>query len=160
IPARRRPEIRASGRPAAKDSGTSESRVRRTALTGRAAVLALVVCALVLSFAYPVRQYVEQQSQIARLEAQNERQRAQVDDLEGQKRRWQDPAYVRTQARERLHFVMPGETGFVASGTDARELRRQSGTAPHEAPAENQPWYTRLWTSVEGASGPTGTPEP
>jgi len=43
---------------------------RATRLTGRAAVLAVVICAIALSLAYPVREYVNQRRQIDALVAQ------------------------------------------------------------------------------------------
>jgi cell division protein FtsB len=130
------------------------ARPRRTALTGRAAVLALVVGALVLSLAYPLRQYVEQRSEIAALEQEKERRTERVAQLERQKQRWQDPAYVKARARERLHFVMPGERGFVVAD-GAADGPGADGTSGSDAPAEAQPWYTRLWSTVEGSAGST-----
>ena len=42
----------------------------RPRLTSRAAVLAVVICAIALSLAYPVREYIAQHRQIDQLEAQ------------------------------------------------------------------------------------------
>ena len=42
---------------------------RATRLTGRAAVLAVVICAIALSLAYPIREYVNQRRQIDALVA-------------------------------------------------------------------------------------------
>ena len=40
---------------------------RPTRLTGRAALLAVVICAIALSLAYPVREYIAQRQQIDQL---------------------------------------------------------------------------------------------
>ena len=45
---------------------------RSTRLTGRAAVLAVVICAIALSLAYPVREYIAQRQQIDQLLAQQQ----------------------------------------------------------------------------------------
>jgi len=45
---------------------------RATRLTSRAAVLAVVICAIVLSLAYPVREFMAQRQQIDQLVAQKE----------------------------------------------------------------------------------------
>ena len=44
--------------------------------------------------------------------------------------RWQDPAYVEAQARERLHYVLPGETRYVVLGPDEAPARRTTGDEP------------------------------
>ena len=46
------------------------AQARRSRLTGRAALLALVVCSLVVALAYPMRQYVSQRSEIAEQQRQ------------------------------------------------------------------------------------------
>ena len=46
---------------------------RRSRLTGRAALLALVLCSLVVALAYPMRQYVSQRADIADQQREAER---------------------------------------------------------------------------------------
>ncbi|WP_432107092.1 FtsB family cell division protein [Streptomyces sp. AA1529] len=118
---------------------------RRGRLTGRAALLALVVCSLVVALAYPTRQYITQRSQIADQRRQAEQARAEVKRLREQRARWQDPAYVERQAREHLHFVRPGETGYTMPDGTA-EVRR-----PREHEPEDRPWYQNLWNGVDRA---------
>ena len=102
-------------------------------LTRRAAILASAVCAVVLLLAYPLREYAAQRAEINSLREQSAAASRQVAELTEQQRRWQDPAYVRAQARERLHYVMPGETPYVV-------IRRGGGTpspsvSPDKVPA-------------------------
>lgn len=115
-------------------------------------MLALVVGALVLLLAYPLRQYVEHRARVAALQAENEQRQDTVQELEQQVARLSDPSYVKAQARERLHFVMPGETGFLTlpkSGNGSTEtLNHVEATFP-----DDEPWYGRLWSSVQAASG-------
>jgi len=118
---------------------------RRNRLTGRAALLALVMCSLVVALAYPIRQYVSQRSDIA-----DQRRRAQdagaaLDRLREQKARWQDPDYVRQQARRHLHYVMPGETGYIVQDGS------RAGSAPKGPQAAQRPWYDNLWDTVDAA---------
>lgn len=68
----------------------------------------LIVGALVL--APTITTYVQQQREIAELRESVALHRQQVAQIEEQRLNWQDPAYVRAQARGRLFFVMPGET--------------------------------------------------
>jgi cell division protein FtsB len=118
---------------------------RRNRLTGRAALLALVMCSLVVALAYPIRQYISQRSDIADQRREAETAGRELDRLRDQKARWQDPEYVRQQARRHLHFVAPGETGYIV----------QDGSGPVTTkkgpPAAQRPWYENLWDGVDSA---------
>ncbi|MFC8274377.1 septum formation initiator family protein [Streptomyces sp. NPDC057271] len=118
---------------------------RRSRLTGRAAFLALVVCSLVVALAYPMRQYVSQRGEIAEQERQAADAAARVEKLRDEKARLQDPAYVRRLAREHLHYVMPGETGFTLNDPEAERARRT------EQGGAERPWYSDLWDGVDRA---------
>jgi cell division protein FtsB len=121
---------------------------RRSRLTGRAALLALTVCVLVVALAYPTRQYIAQRSQIAEQRRTAQQARERVQQLREEEARWSDPEYVRTQARARLHYVMPGETGYTVPGAQASVAggdRAGVGTSP------NRPWYDNLWDSMNSA---------
>ncbi|GGU10296.1 MULTISPECIES: FtsB family cell division protein [Streptomyces] len=118
---------------------------RRSRLTGRAAFLALVVCSLVVALAYPMRQYVSQRGEIADQERQAAEAAERVEELRDEKARLQDPAYVRRLAREHLHYVMPGETGFTVNDPDAERARRT------DQGAADRPWYSDLWDGVDHA---------
>ena len=131
--------------------GQPEER-RRSNLTGRAAVLALVVCLLAISLAYPLREYLSQRSDISDFRARVTEQEARVAELRAQHERWEDNDYVEAQARERLHYVMPGETSYVV--LEADEAPAQDGVVEAQAPAAaRSPWFTDLWNSVEAAGG-------
>jgi cell division protein FtsB len=120
---------------------------RRSRFTGRAAVLALVLCALVVALAYPTRQYIAQRSDIAEQREQAEQARKRVEELREEKARWQDPNHVKAEARERLHFVMPGETGYKIVAPEAGlDVQRSSARA-----GADRPWYGNLWAGVDAA---------
>ncbi|SDL04179.1 FtsB family cell division protein [Streptomyces indicus] len=117
---------------------------RRSRLTGRAALLALVVCSLIVALAYPMRQYVAQRADIAEQQRILDEERAETERLRDEKARWQDPAYVERQARERLHMVRPGETGYtVVDPSAARERRKES------RPTADRAWYVNLFDGVD-----------
>ena len=121
----------------------TKRQARRSRLTGRAALLAMVLCSLIVALAYPMRQYVSQRAQIGELERQREQARQRVEQLRDLKARWQDDAYAEQQIRQRLHYVMPGETGYVVIDPDAaKQARAERGTA-------DRPWYTGVWDGVD-----------
>jgi hypothetical protein len=116
----------------------------------------LVVAVLTVSYASSMRAYLQQRAHINDLKAQIAAREASIDDLEREKRRWHDPAYVEAQARERFGYVMPGETAYVVLDEkgeplesdqvlpDASEVLKQTPT----------PWYADAWESVLLAGHP------
>jgi cell division protein FtsB len=134
---------------------------RSTGLTGRAAVLLLVLAALVVSYASSLRAWADQRSRIAALEAEaSERQKA-VAELDTELRRWQDPAYVQAQARKRFGWVLPGETGYVVvGGDDALDEASGQRADPAKPETKTPAWWGTLWGSVEYAGDPPPKPSP
>ena len=75
-------------------------------------ILALIVAGVVI-LAPSLRVLAEQQQEIAELRSALADAQQEVVDLEEQRERWSDPAYVETQARERLMFVYPGDITYL-----------------------------------------------
>jgi cell division protein FtsB len=124
---------------------------RKGSITGRALVLAVVLIILAVTLAVPIRSWFAQRAQIAGLEADVASAQAQVDSLTLQKERWADPAFVAAEARRRLHFVLPGEIGYVTLGADGQPLDGSGlGTTP--APS----WYASLYGALQQADRLTG----
>ena len=118
----------------------------RPKLTSRAAVLAVVLCAIALSLAYPIREYIAERRQIDQLQAQNAAIAAQVQYLKSQQRSLTSPARIEQEARDNLHMCFPHQTCYEVI----------TPTKPHPGSAVQQaaaPWYGRLWESVRKADG-------
>ena len=143
----------------------SEQRLGSTAR--RAAILAAVACVLTLTIAGPVRTYFAQRTEMRQLRASEQQLRAQIADLEQQKAKLADPVYIAAQARERLGFVMPGDTPYqVQLPPDAAVVDRPAPSLPGSKVPAGQPWYTSLWHTISdephGVSPtiPPGAPPP
>jgi cell division protein FtsB len=117
----------------------------RARLTSRAAVLAVVVCAIALSLAYPVREYIAQRRQIDQLQAQSAATTAELARLRAEAQRLNDPAYIEQQAQDRLHMCLSGANCYVIIGG------RVAGRSSAVGAAAATPWYERLWHSVRQA---------
>jgi cell division protein FtsB len=117
-------------------------------LSRRGVALAFALLALVLAYAYPVRVYLAQQAEIARLEAEQEEQRQRIKDLAEELSKWEDVEYVVAQARRRLYFVRPGETAYVIVDPAAPGL---DGSGRSSA---DGPWVSRLWSNLQAADNP------
>ena len=118
---------------------------RTTRLTSRAAALAVVICAVVLSLAYPVREYLAQRQQIGQLVAQQQTMLAQVKNLQAQQARLSERSYIEQLARQELDMCFPGTQCYVIEGSQPLINGIQP---PRPGP---QPWYAKLWQSVEQA---------
>ncbi|MDX3569121.1 septum formation initiator family protein [Streptomyces bobili] len=127
----------------------TKRQARRSRLTGRAALLALVLCTLIVALAYPMRQYVSQRAEIADLQREKQEARERVEQLRDLKARWQDDAYAEQRIRLRLHYVMPGETGFIVVDPDAAEQSRA------DQGAADRPWYSNVWDGVDKSDAAT-----
>ncbi|GAA5023272.1 septum formation initiator family protein [Actinopolymorpha pittospori] len=154
-----------SGRPGSAARTPEANRRRRNGITGRAAILALVIAALVISYASSLRAWAEQRGRIADLRAEASQRSERVAELEKELGRWKDPAYVEAQARERFGWVMPGETGYVVVGGTGKSatppVAGGSTGATEQGPAQRA-WWSSLWGSVEEANKPpkpTSTPK-
>ena len=108
-------------------------------------ILALVAAGLLLALAVPVRAWFAQRAEIAGLRSEVDAAQQRVSDLKVQQQRWADPSFVAAEARRRLHFVLPGEVGYVTLG---------SGAAAADAAAQSAaqgPWYSELWGALQQA---------
>jgi cell division protein FtsB len=148
-PGSRRPRPRTPATP------PSDRPPPRTRATGRAAVLALVVLALVISYASSLRAWIDQRGEIAAAEAEIAATQDRVDELEQTKQRWHDDAYLRKMARERFGWVLPGEVGYRVideNGDAVGDTPELDAPAEEAAPDADQPdWYDRVWGSLEVA---------
>ena len=146
----------AASRPAGvrrPNTGTAATRTRAPQprrFTGRAAVLGMVLVGLLLAYAYPVRVYLAQQAEIAGLEQQQREQRERIAGLADERAKWDDPEFVKAKAKKELQYVLPGEISIVPL-PDAVAAGASPSAQPDPAAAD--PWYKKLWSSVEVANG-------
>ncbi|HTI19882.1 MAG TPA: septum formation initiator family protein [Kutzneria sp.] len=116
--------------------------------TRQAAVLAMVVCALALSVAVPLRTYLTQHAQVEQELAQQAKLEQQAAQLEQRKQQLADPAQIQAEARSRLGMVMPGETPYTVQLPGDGQQGGQRG--PSQQQAANGPWFEHLWDSITG----------
>ena len=113
-------------------------------------MLGVVLLVLVISYASSLRAWLDQRHQIDEARQRIVTLREQVDDLEREQRRWADDAYVEQQARARLGFLVPGETGYRVITPDGTTLDTQAEPEPSDQVAGRQ-WYDTMWASATRA---------
>lgn len=122
-------------------------------ITQRLLVFSGVLILLALSFATSLRVYIVQSGDLAEARAQIEQRTARAEALQTELDRWADDSFVRTQARNRLGWVMPGEVGYRVIGRDGQVLEGAEeiqgiGT---DAAGATETWWERLSGSIEAA---------
>jgi len=127
-------------------------------ITQRAVALLVVVGLLVISYVGTMRIYLDQQSDMATARTQIAERQATIAQLQDELSRWNDPSYIKTQARERLGWVMPGEVGYRVIGTDGKVVSGEVGSIKGNNDPANQAWYERIWSSVQTADQPVVIP--
>jgi cell division protein FtsL len=90
----------------------------KSKFTPRAAILAVMLIAILLYMVVPLRQYIDQRSQLAQMERQTELLQRQNTQLQRQVQELHDPAFLERIARECLGMVRPGQIGFVVVPKD------------------------------------------
>jgi cell division protein FtsB len=144
------------GGAAGEEEATAPPRRRGYGLTARAIALAVVLLILTISYATSLRIYFSQAHEISATKAEIAERQQRIRDLQGELARWDDEAYVRSQARDRLGWVVPGETGYTVVDADGNPLGGGAKISAEAAP-EQQPhdsWWSKLWGSVEAADRP------
>ncbi|WP_286217180.1 FtsB family cell division protein [Paraoerskovia sediminicola] len=115
-------------------------------------VVVLVAIAMLLP---TLRAYVNQAGELREVQRDLAAAKEQRDSLQVELDRWDDRSYVIAQARDRLSFVMPGETAYrvLDPGTAGERLNPDTGeeVGPGlvDPSAAGLPWYSALWHSVK-----------
>jgi len=121
------------------------------AFSGRMLALAVVMVAITIMLAPTVKIFFDKKAEIDALNADIAARQAEGDALRQQVSRWQDPNYVKQQARDRINMVMPGETGYWVFGSDEPAGQNSSPAAAAQDPAD-LPWVDSLWESIRRAA--------
>ncbi|MEU8896421.1 septum formation initiator family protein [Nocardia sp. NPDC048505] len=161
--AAKRARRRAESPPAVRKSEARKGSARehdRTILglpTGKAVILAMVVCALALTLAVPMRTYFSQRAEAAELAQQRRDLEADLARLRDRRAQQQDQRYIISEARNRLRLVMPGETPYIV------QVPGIEAPAPPPAPTKSKtpdPWYTEVWETISQPRTPATEPAP
>ena len=120
---------------------------RRRRTSNRVLALSAILFILALTIAPPVKHYFTQRAQISALKSQLSADNAALQKARQELSLWKDPDFIKSQARERLHFVLPGERQYIViddSTTDSNNTTTKIASAL----TDGQPWYARLIASI------------
>jgi TolA-binding protein len=121
-----------------------------------------VLTVLAISYASSMRAYLQQRSHIEDLQAQISQTKGAIAQLEREKARWDDPSYVKEQARLRFGYVDPGETSWQVLDSAGQPIGDEPtlNNPDDVIPQQPTPWWDKAWGSVELAGDPPPIPDP
>ncbi|MGM7669473.1 FtsB family cell division protein [Microbacterium sp. A93] len=116
--------------------------------TGRSVAFLVVLFVAAVLLAPTLRVFLDQQAELRAVQEDIVAERQLEQDFTNEISRWDDPAYIQQQARERFNLVMPGEqTYMVIGGDEAVEDPVPAPASPGEVNPD-LPWADALWDSV------------
>lgn len=147
-----RPSGRASGRRVERTPVDVRAWLGGIRLSGFMVIMLGLVVLAAFVLVPTIGTYLDQRQQIAALEAAVEVGREDVAELESQRDRWTDPAYITTQARERLYYVRPGEVVYlVENDLPPEQVPQEQDRVSDEVEQTRTDWMSQLVRSVTAA---------
>lgn len=124
-----------------------ESGLKKRGLSNRALIVGIVLFVVAITLAPPIQNYFTQRAQINALKTQISDNQAMLEKAAKELAQWDDPEFVASQARARLHFVFPGERQYIVVGNEEIENSDQQTKVSGQLPV-GIPWYSRLISSI------------
>ena len=121
--------------------------LKKRGLSNRALIVGIVLFVVAITLAPPIQNYFTQRAQINALKTQISDNQAMLDKAADELAQWDDPEFVASQARARLHFVFPGERQYIVVGNEEIENNDQQTKVSGQLPV-GIPWYARLISSI------------
>lgn len=122
-------------------------------ITVRTLVLAVVLLMAFVLITPTLRAYVRQQEELRELKFELAAAEAEATQLDDAIRRWNNDEFIRSQARERFGFVLPGETPYRVLNPEVilGEEPELETDLVASIPDGVGPWYLDVWESVQVA---------
>jgi cell division protein FtsB len=149
--------------PVALSQGKLLARMLKLNSSSVSLILVIVLGTFVVS--QDVHIYLDQRRQIVEMEQSIDLAEEAVSQMQAERDRWQDPVYIRSQARDRLYYVLPGEVSYLVMNADGMDFSDTSGTLGAalaekrnaddislEAKAAQENWVDSILESVLRAS--------
>ena len=142
----RRPSRAAGG--ARKPSTSAERAELLRGLSLNAQTLTVIVMVIIggIILSPQVKTWVEQRQTIADLQSQLQKEKDSLKQMQVLRNRWNDPAFVRAQARNRLFYVMPGEVSYIIMDADKVDSTDTTTTVGDVLNSKNN--YTDITDSI------------
>lgn len=114
----------------------SRAALRGFRLNSATVTLLVLIVFGVFTLAPRVQTWVAQRQAIFEAQSELDQAKTAVREMQVERKRWEDPAYIRAQARDRLYYVMPGEVSYLVMDADGIDTSDTSGTVGAQMAAE------------------------
>jgi len=131
----------------AKSRRSIQSNLKKRGFSNRALIAGIVLFAIAVTLAPPLQHYFTQKAQINSLQNQLADNQAMLEKAAKELELWDDPEYIASQARARLHFVFPGERQYIVVGNNEITQNDLEPKVSELLPI-GIPWYSRLISSI------------
>ena len=121
-------------------------------------MLGLLILAVIV-LAPNLRIFIEQRQQIAALQAAVDQAKNSVGELDDDVARWSDPAYIESQARERLFYIFPGDVSYLVVGDAEGPTTSDGQPISNQIQTTQVDWVRTLLSSVYTAGLTDATPD-
>jgi cell division protein FtsB len=111
-------------------SGQAGSWLRGIHFSGFSIVTMSLLVLAVVVLAPALHEYLQQRQQISDAQATVNDLRSEIASMNAERARWNDPSYIRAEARERLYYVMPGDTSYLIIDDRPASEKQEHTTAP------------------------------
>ncbi|SEC01766.1 FtsB family cell division protein [Microbacterium hydrocarbonoxydans] len=146
-------------RPVRGAAGAAQDRrvdVREWASGIRLSAFSVIMLSLVVLGAWvlvpTLGTFIDQRQKIAALEQSIQVSEDQITALEKERDRWNDPAFITTQARERLYYVKPGEVVYlIDNDLDPAALPREQEPVSDTLQETQSDWMPQLLRTLTSA---------
>ncbi|RII42879.1 hypothetical protein DWB68_04865 [Galactobacter valiniphilus] len=128
--------------------------VAARALSTRVLALALILIVSGFMLFPAVTTYVRQNAELRSAQALLAQEKQTKENLQAELDRWDDPEFVRQQARERIQRFLPGEKRYVVIGAPEESAAEEDTTLTPGEYRQGLPWGDGLIDSVVRASTP------
>jgi cell division protein FtsB len=112
--------------PVALSQGRILQRMLRLNGVSVSVILVIILGAYLIS--PDVQSYLNQRREIVEMEQSIQNAKDAVVDMQAERDRWQDPVYIRSQARDRLYYVLPGEVSYLVMDSEGLDFSDTSNT--------------------------------
>lgn len=112
--------------------------------------VATVLFGVIVLIGSPLQKYFAQRAQINALKIQVAANESALIEARKELELWNDPNYIKSQARTRLHFVLPGERQYILANDVNLEGTDNSNEVASNIPT-GVPWYSRLIATITEA---------
>lgn len=120
--------------------------------SGRILALSIAMSAFALLLVPSIGTYARQHEELTALRESIATKEAEQENLKDQIARWDDPLYIKQQARDRINLVMPGERNYMVVGTKPADISlTEENHSPNEVRTD-LPWVDALYDSVHRAA--------